>query len=83
VFALPPDRQTARHDTKPASQVRPILGMVGIGILGATLVGWASVLLQLGGVNGRAVRDFLLVYLILTGVVVVIAAVFLWIGFYK
>jgi len=45
VFALPPDHQTPRHNTNPASQVRPILGMVGILILGAAIAAWANILL--------------------------------------
>jgi hypothetical protein len=57
--------------------------MVGIGILGALLAGWASILLPQAGHADRGTLDFMPLYLILTGVVVVIAAVFLLIGFRK
>jgi uncharacterized membrane protein len=57
--------------------------MVGIGILGALLAAWANILLPQSGHLDRGAQDFMLLYLILTGVVVVIAAVFLLIGFWK
>jgi hypothetical protein len=58
--------------------------MIGIGILGAASAWWASMLLpHVGDLKSPEVQDFLPFHLLVTGVAVLIASVFLVIGFWK